>query len=111
MELLLGEQPVDPAPAIACMRDALGRRRASVYLSQIQWGFDSQLRWAKLVSATGKAMALSYDSSPEGHGLGDNTIFRFVCAPFTEAPDLGCDEVGEPEFVCSQNERIRAEYE
>lgn len=92
------------------MRDALARRRASVYLGQIQFGFDSQLRWAKLVSAAGTATASSYDSSPEGQGSGSNTIFRFECAPFTRAPDLGCDGEDEGELVCSQSARIRAEY-
>lgn len=110
MVVLLGEQPVDGTPAIACIRDALARRRSAVYLSQIQLGFDSQLRWAKLVSATGKATALSYDSSPEGHGSGSNTIFQFECEPFTEAPGLDCIGEEEGELLCSQSRRIRAEY-
>jgi hypothetical protein len=110
MEILFGEQPVDETPAIACIRDALAKRRASVYLGQIQFGTDSQFRWAKLVSATGIATALGYDSSPEGQGTGSNTIFRFECAPFTKAPDLGCDSRDEGELVCSQSARTRAEY-
>jgi hypothetical protein len=50
------------------------------------------------------------DSSPEGQGSGSNTIFRFECAPFTKAPDLGCDSQDEGELVCSQSARLRAEY-
>jgi len=110
MEVFFGQQPVDETAGIACMRDALAQRRASVYLGQLQHGIDSLVRWAKLVSPTGKATALSYDSSPEGQGSGSNTIFRFDCARFTKAPDLGCDGEDEGEFVCSQSERIRAEY-
>jgi hypothetical protein len=110
MEVLLGEQPVDGTTAIACMRAALQKRRGSVYLSQVQFGIDSRLRWAKLVSTTGAATALSYDSSPEGQGTGSNTIFRFECAPFTNSPDLECDGQDEGELVCSQSARIRAEY-
>jgi hypothetical protein len=110
MIVLYGGQPVDEAPGIACMRGALAKHRAAVYLSQIHSGTDSQLRGAKLVSATGKATVFSYDSSPEGQGAGSNTIFRFECPSFAKAPDLGCDGHDEGKLVCSQSASTRAEY-
>lgn len=88
---------------VQCIRDALTSGKAAVYLSELVAGTDSLIQSAKFVSANGNTTRLTYDSSPTGQGTGGNTVILSECAPFSVAPNLGCQDESSQRTVCSHS--------
>lgn len=108
--IFVAVERADDDAAVQCIRAALASGNDAVFLSELVAATDSLAQSAKFVSANGKARYLTYDSSPSGQGIGDNTVLVRDCEPFDVAPTLGCSSDEDAELVCTHDDKVRASF-